>query len=316
MGKVNNSVNIKSNQLDIAVLFLVFNRIDTTRQVFEAIRQAKPLRLYVAADGARKSKEGELDKVNKVREYIMSNIDWECEVKTFFHEQNLGCGQAPASAITWFFQNEEMGIILEDDCLPSQSFFWFCKELLIKYKDDMRIWMIGGTTFKNIKLEDEEDYYFSKYSHIWGWATWSNRWKYYDYNIKTFPKFKKNNYVKSIFENNKEQEFWMESLEKAFNSRVDYWDYQWVYIMNLNHGLCVLPTLNLISNIGFGNDATHTNQKIDGVSELNHFEISFPLKEREFIFPNIKMDNYLSKNYYSKNTFFMRIYNRLSKLMK
>ena len=116
--------------LNTAVLFLVFNRLDTSKQVFQAISQAKPPRLYVAADGARVSKEGESEKVQAVRDYIMQNIDWKCEVKTLFRDENLGCKYAVSGAITWFFQNEEQGIILEDDCLPNQSFFWFCEELL------------------------------------------------------------------------------------------------------------------------------------------------------------------------------------------
>ena len=230
MKQENNSIFVPPHPLNTAVLFLVFNRLDTTKQVFAAIREAKPPRLYVAADGARESKEGEDKKVKAVREYIISNIDWECEVKTLFREKNLGCGHAPASGITWFFENEEMGIILEDDCLPSQSFFWFCEELLERYKDDMRVWMIGGTTFKNIKYIDDEDYYFSKYTHIWGWASWASRWQYYDYNIKSFSKFKQNKYIENLFQTQEEQSFWMDALEKVSISKVNYWDYQWVYI--------------------------------------------------------------------------------------
>ena len=130
---------IPPHPLNTAVLFLVFNRLDTTKQVFEAIRQAKPPRLYIAADGVREAKDGEDEKVKAVRDYITSNIDWECEVKTLFREQNFGCKMAVSGAIDWFFQNEEMGIILEDDCLPSQSFFWFCQDLLEKYKNDTRV---------------------------------------------------------------------------------------------------------------------------------------------------------------------------------
>ena len=144
--------------LNIAVLFLVFNRIDTTKQVFEAIQQAKPPKLYIAADGARESNEGEAEKVKAVREYIMQNTDWECEVKTLFREQNYGCKMAVSGAIDWFFDNEEMGIILEDDCLPSQSFFWFCEELLERYKDDMRVGQICG--FNSL------DNYSTKFDYI------------------------------------------------------------------------------------------------------------------------------------------------------
>ena len=122
--------------LKTAILFLVFNRLDTTKKVFKAIRQAKPPRLYIAADGARANKKGECKNVQLVRDYIMQNVDWDCDVKTLFRDKNLGCKYAVGGAITWFFETEEQGIILEDDCLPSQSFFWYCEELLDRYKED------------------------------------------------------------------------------------------------------------------------------------------------------------------------------------
>ena len=146
--------------LKTAVLFLIFNRLDTTKQVFEEIRKAKPPRLYIAADGPRENKEGEKEKVGAVRKYVLENIDWNCEVKTLFRDKNLGCGKAVSQAITWFFENEEMGIILEDDCLPSQSFFWFCEKLLKKYNKEKRIMLITGTSYLFNEIERKEDYFF------------------------------------------------------------------------------------------------------------------------------------------------------------
>ena len=162
--------------LNTAVLFLVFNRLDTTKQVFETIRQAKPQRLYIAADGARASRVGEAAQVQAVRDYVTSHVDWECEVKTLFREQNLGCKYAVSSAIAWFFENEEMGIILEDDCLPDPTFFNFCQELLARYRHDQRIGVISGDNFQFGHRRNDDSYYFSKYVHIWGWATWRDRW--------------------------------------------------------------------------------------------------------------------------------------------
>ena len=134
------------NPLITPVLFIVFNRLDKTRQVFEAIRQARPPFLYIASDGARFNKEGELEKVQAVRDFIIQNIDWKCEVKTLFRKKNLGCKYAVSGAISWFFNNVDQGIILEDDCLPSKSFFWYCEELLEKYKHDNSIYLISGET--------------------------------------------------------------------------------------------------------------------------------------------------------------------------
>ena len=186
--------------LNTAVLFLVFNRIDTTKKVFEAIRQAKPPRLYIAADGARESKDEE-EKVNAVRDYVSSNIDWDCEIKTLFNEKNLGCKMAVSGAIDWFFDNEEMGIILEDDCLPSQSFFWFCEEMLAKYKDDMRVWHVAGNNFHfGWKRDEDYSYYFGGiYGSIWGWASWRTRWNHYDVEMKNYDEVKSKKYLENCY---------------------------------------------------------------------------------------------------------------------
>ena len=171
------------------VLFLVFNRPDTTKQVFEAIRQAQPPRLYIASDGHRSDREGEWEKVKTVRDYVVNNIDWDCEVKTLFREKNLGCRIAVSTAISWFFENEEQGIILEDDCFPDQSFFPFCEELLWKYQDDKRIMMITGTNSLGTWKSELQSYHFSIYGSIWGWATWKRAWNLY---FKKYFHFKKN----------------------------------------------------------------------------------------------------------------------------
>jgi hypothetical protein len=172
------------------VLFLIFNRPNTTEQVFEAIAKAKPRCLFVAADGPRTDKEGEAEKCQAVRD-IIKRVDWDCEVKTLFREQNLGCKEAVSSAITWFFEQVEEGIILEDDCLPSDSFFSFCAELLEKYRDDKRIMMISGDNFQDGIQRGDASYYFSSVPWIWGWATWRRAWRLYDREMQTFPSFVK-----------------------------------------------------------------------------------------------------------------------------
>jgi len=257
MRQENSTIFTPPHPLNTAVLFLVFNRLDTTMQVFEAIRQAKPPRLYVASDGAREAKEGEADKVNAVRDYIMSNIDWECEVKTLFREHNLGCKYAVSGAIDWFFDNEEMGIILEDDCLPSQSFFWFCERMLHEYIHDSRVMMISGTNMMlDIRNEIKKDYFFSRYFTIWGWATWRSAWKLYDVEIPTWRNeiqpsditFVSNEkYIIKYFEN---------SFDLILHNKINTWDIQWVYICLFNYGLCLTPCINMISNVGV--DGTHT----------------------------------------------------------
>jgi len=284
-----------SHPLNTAVLFLVFNRPDTTKQVFEAIQQAKPPRLYIAADGARESKEGESETVKAVREFVMQNIDWECEVKTLFRGENLGCKMAVSGAIDWFFDNEEMGIILEDDCLPSQSFFWFCEELLERYKDDMRVWNVGGYKFPHLN-GDEYSYNFSRYTHIWGWASWANRWKYYDVTLSQYKENKKLLNEYEFFRENFENSSRIKILDKVVSGEIDTWDYQWNFTVRINNGLSIRPSVNLIANIGFGEEATHTLGDNKEIENNTASQISLPLNHPEFIMIYKKDDEIFGKN--------------------
>lgn len=282
-------------KLEMPVLFMVFNRLDTTQQVFEQIKLARPPRLYVAADGARVNREGELGKTQIVREYILNNIDWDCEVKTLFREKNLGCKMAVSSAITWFFEHEPQGIILEDDCKPCQSFFWFCEAMLNKYKDDKRVWLVSGDNFQEGVKRGDGDYYFSKLTHIWGWATWADRWQVYDVNLASFDRFKAQDGIKNVFSIDAEQNFWLETLQKVKDGKIDTWDYQWSYCVFSNNGLCVLPNQNLIQNIGFGVDATHTFDLESKLANMETHEMIFPIKHPSFILANKPADELTSE---------------------
>jgi len=287
---------IPPHPLKTAVLFLIFNRLDTTKQVFEAIRKAKPPRLYIAADGPRKNKPGEDEKVRAVRKYVMNNIDWECEVKTLFRDKNLGCKYAVSSAITWFFENEEMGIILEDDCLPSQSFFWFCEELLERYKDDMRVWHISGNNFGFDKSGLKNTYSFIRFPQVWGWATWKNRWKEYDEDLADFQiDFNNNLDIKAtLCLTNNEIKKMIERFFLSANNKIDTWDYQWHATVIKNNGLCIFPSCNLISNLGDGDDATHTKGDKER-THLNKYEINFPLTHVKNYFIDYELEKYIKK---------------------
>ena len=164
------------------ILFLIFNRPDTTKRVFESIRSIKPAKLYIAADGDRKDKVGE-DLLCKDTRSIIDLIDWECEIKTLFRPENLGCKIAVSSAIDWFFENEEQGIILEDDCLPNESFYIYCETLLNYYAFNERIMHISGNNFQDGMMRGNGSYYFSNYNHIWGWASWKRAWKAYNVDL-------------------------------------------------------------------------------------------------------------------------------------
>lgn len=302
--------------LNAAVLFLVFNRLDTTKKVFEAIRQAKPPRLYIAADGARANKEGEDQKAQAVRDYILQNVDWKCEVKTLFREQNLGCKYAVSGAITWFFENEEQGIILEDDCLPSQSFFWYCEELLNKYKVDLRVWHISGDNFQNGLERSEGSYYFSKFIHIWGWASWANRWAKYDVEIKSYKDFVDQNVVINLSESEQDKKYWQKIFEDVFNGKIDTLDYQWSYTVWVNSGLSILPNKNLISNIGFGPNATHTTDLDSQHSIIPRMNLSLPLLHPGFVIKDLTADNFTTTRMFRKSNLIVRVFNKLKRVFK
>ncbi|MEY8768498.1 nucleotide-diphospho-sugar transferase [Francisella philomiragia] len=297
--------------LNTPVLFLVFNRLDTTKQVFEAIRQAKPPKLYVAADGAREEKKREEQKVKAVREYIMNNIDWNCEVKTLFRDENLGCKYAVSGSINWFFENEEMGIILEDDCLPSQSFFWFCEELLQKYKNNKKIGMISGDNFQRGIKRGEADYYFSVYNHIWGWASWADRWVNYDVEIGNIDS---NKFIKELFADKKVVKYWTDILKSMKNKCIDTWDYQWTFTLWNNKQLSILPNTNLISNIGFGEDATHTTKDSE-FSRMVAYELILR-KHPSIIRKNLEADEFTSSYMFIKKTILERIVNKIKRFFK
>jgi hypothetical protein len=237
------------------VAFIIFNRPDLTEIVFESIRQVKPKKLLIVADGPRFPEESE--KCEKARA-VIEKVDWQCQVLTNFSETNLGGKNRVASGLDWVFSEVEEAIILEDDCLPAPSFFYFCQTLLDRYRHDERIMMISGNNFQLGQSRTEYSYYFSKYSHIWGWASWRRAWQLYDVDIKTWPEYKKLNLIYSVCEDSYEQKYWMDTFDRVFSGVPDIWDYQWLYTCWSQNGLSILPDSNLVSNIGFRSDATHT----------------------------------------------------------
>jgi hypothetical protein len=268
------------------ILFLVFNRPDVTKRVFESIRQARPSKLYVAADGARLDREGETARCQQVRD-IATAVDWDCEVKTLFREENLGCGKAVSEGITWFFENVEEGIILEDDCLPQLSFFLFCDALLEFYRDSDEVFHIGGTNPFNIK-GSSNTYHYTVYNRIWGWACWRRSWKHYDFDIKQWPQLKKEGFLEQAL-GVKGAAVFSPALDKCYSKKMDTWDHQWL-LARLRLGLAIQPGVNQISNIGFGPDATHTVSNQSSVANMNTGKLEFPLLAPKEFKPNKDLD--------------------------
>lgn len=283
--------------LKTPVLFLIFNRPDTTEKVFQAIRQVKPKYLYVAADGARENKQGEAELCKQTRA-IIEQIDWDCEVKTLFRSENLGCKRAISSGISWFFENVEQGIILEDDCLPSQGFFHFCDELLEKYKNDDRIFTISGNNFQDGQIRGKASYYFSRQANIWGWATWKRAWQNYDVEMKTLQSFIEEGLLEKIFKTKKEQEFWGYHFKETANGKIDTWDFQLNYASFSQNRLNIIPNKNLVSNIGFRPDASRTKSATNKFSNMPAYEPGKVIHPA-FILPDEEADEYIFKNLYS-----------------
>jgi len=275
-------------RLNVPLLFLIFNRPDTTQQVFDEIRKAQPAQLFVAADGPRKNQVADYELCKKTRE-IIRQVDWNCRVFTRFQDENLGCRHAVSSAITWFFSNVEEGIILEDDCIPDQSFFRFCQELLEKYRDDERIMMVSGDNFQFGKRRTNYSYYFSKYFHIWGWATWKRAWNYYDVDMKSWPKIKDGRWLIDIVKDKNAEKFWEKIFENTYRGTINTWDFQWVFSCWIQNGLAILPNVNLVKNIGFDGNATHTKGK-NKQANLSVNSIHFPLKNPEFVIADNEAD--------------------------
>jgi len=243
--------------LKTPVAFLVFNRPDTTRRVFDAIAAARPQTLLVVADGPRAHRAGEAERCREVRA-IVDRVDWPCEVVKHYADANLGCRHRVSSGIDWVFSQVEEAIILEDDCLPSPDFFPFCTALLERYRDDPRIMHVSGSNTLPGDHFTGDSYYFSRYPQIWGWATWRRAWRHYDVRLASWPAIRESPGFHGIFSDDLERRYFLEHFEDFHANAPNTWDVQWTYACWCQSGLSVTPAVNLISNIGFGAEATHT----------------------------------------------------------
>jgi hypothetical protein len=280
------------------VAFLIFNRPETTARVFERIREAKPQQLLVVADGPRKDKIGEAERCILTRA-IIDQVDWDCELRTNYSEINLGCKLRVSSGIDWVFQQVEEAIILEDDCVPDLSFFRYCEELLELYRDDKRVVFISGDNFQFGRKSSSNSYYFSRCINntppIWGWATWRRAWQYYDVNIKLWEKIVNSNcddWLYDILRDRYLVNLWKRRFQSIYNSSFDTWDYQLVFACWSQSGLIIQPNINLVSNIGYGIEATHSKTLITEFANMPVETMSFPMQHSEFMIRDIKADRY------------------------
>ena len=268
------------------VLLIAWRRPSSTKLVLDQIRKAAPKHLYIACDGPSVERPGEKDKVLAVRELIRASIDWPCEIKTLYSDFNQGCRVGVSRAISWFFEHEEEGIILEDDCVPHPDFFAYCDELLNRYRFNNQIWWICGTNSFNGVLPSEKSYHISRYGHCWGWATWRSRWSHYDRDLQSLHSFLTSHGFEALFSSRRQAQYWTRQLMRLRDHKYpDTWDYQWSYTCLVNGGLSVVPSSNLVTNIGFDQDATHTKTIYGNVRTQSTHSI-MPLMHPDFLLPD------------------------------
>ncbi len=259
--------------MNTAVLLITFNRSDTALQVITQLRTARIGKLYLYSDGPRAEIKGETEILSKVQQTLLKEIDWPCKVQTNFRQKNEGPRLAIGHAINWFFENEEEGIILEHDCVPSLSFFGFCKNLLEHYRHDERMMHISGDNFQFGKWRGDGSYYFSRLNHIWGFATWKRAWKFYDVEMKNYPLFKKENRMNDIIQNKRSRKIWRTIFERTYQKELQTWDYQWTFAMWTHNGLAILPNVNMVSNVGFDRNALNTTNPDHKLANMQRFDI-------------------------------------------
>ncbi|RYC71473.1 nucleotide-diphospho-sugar transferase [Spirosoma sordidisoli] len=300
---------------DTPILLVWFNRPDNASRVFDQIKKLKPSKLYVAIDGPR---EGNItDQIGTDGcKRLLSEIDWPCNLQTLIREKNAGCGLGVSSAISWFFEQEEMGIILEDDCVPAQSFFPYCQEMLLKYRDDEQIMHIAGTRW-NEEYVTESSYLFSSISHIWGWATWRRAWNKYDFEMKRWSELVQSEQIKKHFRNPDNVTYWVKTLDRFFNdSNKHTWDYQWQYTLFLHNGISINPSNNLIQNIGTSGSHESNSINFRKIYFRNVDKEYKPSKKPTIIEPDIRFNDYHTKKFFRwRPPIIYRAYKRLHKIV-
>ncbi len=281
------------------ILLILFNRPEPTRQVFAQVRRAQPRQLFLSADGPRPGRPDDAARCAEVRA-IVTQVDWECEVHIRFSDTNLGCKVGPASAMSWFFDQVEAGIILEDDCLPDLSFFPFCAELLERYHDDERVGMVAGNTYVPVARQSPYSYYFSGYTMVWGWATWRRAWRLFDANIPLWPALKDDpGWIAETSLFAESVPYWQRMFDRVHQGQLDAWDYQWLFTLWTQNMLAAQPRTNLVRNIGFGEDATHTKLDSHNFSALPLDKVTFPLAHPPYVMRDTKADRYLVRHFFA-----------------
>lgn len=278
-----NPINARviSHPFNVPVALFLFNRPKELKAVFDAIAKIKPSTLFIIADGPRAGNIDDPQLCAKARS-IVEQVDWPCDVHRQYSETNQGCRSAIPNGLDWVFSHVEKCIILEDDCVPNESFFYYCEELLNLYCDNPSIMTIGGHRYDGPDEFSSESYFFSKYPSTWGWATWRRAWKHFDLELTQWPELKNTDWLSKILGNKNHELYWSRIFDQMIEG-MDAWDYALVFSSWIQKGISIRSKVNLIENIGFGPDATHTKDNHHIISQRKHKNLPFPLLHPEII---------------------------------
>jgi len=279
----------------IPVVLLAFKRPEQTARVLEVIRQARPTSLFIVADGPRPEVNGEAAACAAVRHLLDQKIDWDCEVRRNYAEVNLGCARRVSSGLDWVFEHVEEAIVLEDDCLPHPTFFSFCAELLDRYRHDTRVAVISGQNVQFGRKYSEYSYYFSRYPHCWGWATWKRAWRYFDYDMTLWPRVRDTDLLEQILETPEMAQRWTRRFQDACDGRIDSWATRWTLACWLQNMLSVLPAVNLVTNIGFDTCGTNATNSRSRFANIPAEPIQFPLQHPPMVVRNAPADAFTDR---------------------
>jgi hypothetical protein len=283
--------------MNTPIALIIFNRPDKTKKVLEVIRQVKPLKLLVVADGPRQDHPSDVGRC-KAALAVIDSVDWNCELLKNYSNVNLGCAKRVSSGLDWVFSQVEEAIILEDDCIPQLCFFQFCQELLERYQDDKRIMTIAGLNVQLGRRRTQYDYYFSRYNHCWGWATWKRAWQHFDYDMTLWTQVRDSGFIEDILQDPHHAKSWAHTFQLVYENRLDSWAFRWTFACWMQTGLSILPTVNLVSNIGFGQEATHTKEKNIYFNQFTE-TLNFPLNHPPFLVRDSKADNFTQNTLYN-----------------
>lgn len=281
--------------LKTPVAFIIFNRPERTARVFAEIAKARPQKLLIVADGPRHADERELCEATRT---IVDRVDWDCDVERNFSEVNLGCKRRVSSGLDWVFEQAEEVIIVEDDCLPHPTFFQFCEEMLARFRDDERVGMICGSSFQSGRRSLPYSYYFGLHITVWGWASWRRAWRNYDVDMRTWPEFRDSPWLTELLQNPIAEKNWREIYEGSYQGEFDTWDWQLFFSWWSRNMLAAIPNRNLVTNIGFGDAASHTLDTLPTMANVALEAMQFPLKHPPLVELDREADNLAFRRIY------------------